>query len=115
MTLILCRTFFTIIFLTVALTASAKDREISLFDSDGEAVAYIVTSDDATIYLWSGKPVTYLDGKSIYGFNGKHLGWFDQGVIRDHNGNSEGFIQGAINKLTRLEGLKSLKSLIPLK
>ncbi len=115
MTLILRRIFLTIIFLTVAFTASAQAREISLFDTDGEAVAYIDTSDDSTIYLWSGKPVAYLGGKSIYGFNGKHLGWFDQGVIRDRNGNGVGFIQGAINKLTRLEGLKSLKSLKPLK
>lgn len=115
MTLILRRIFVTIIFLTVALTASAQAREISLFDSVGEAVAYIDTSDDATICLWPGKPVAYLDDKSIYGFNGMHLGWFDQGVIRDHNGNGVGFIQGGINKLTRLEVLKSLESLKPLK
>lgn len=109
------RKFLIILFLVFAFTASAQAREITLFDSEGEAVAYIDTSDDATIYLWSGNPVAYFDGKNIYGFNGKHLGWFDQGVIRDHSGNGVGFIQGAVNKLTRLESLKSLKSLKPLK
>jgi len=112
---VLSRSFFVFLFLALAFVANAQAREITLFDSEGEVVAYIDTSDDATIYLWSGKPVAYLDGKSMYGFNGKHLGWFDQGVIRDHNGNGVGFIQGAISKLTRLEGLKSLKSLKPLK
>jgi hypothetical protein len=112
---LLRRSFLAALCLALAFATNAQAREITLFDSEGEAVAYIDTSDEATIYLWSGKPVTYLDGNSIYGFNGKHLGWFDQGVIRDHNGNGVGFIQGAVNKLTRLEGLKSLKSLKPLK
>lgn len=112
---VLRRTFLAFLFLTLALVANAQAREITLFDSEGEAVAYIDTSDDATIYLWSGKPAAYLDGKSIYGFNRKHLGWFEQGVVRDHNGNGVGFIQGAVSKLIRLEGLKSLKSLNPLK
>lgn len=38
--------------------------EISLFNSDGEATAYIDTEDDdLTIYLWGGKPVAYLHKK----------------------------------------------------
>jgi hypothetical protein len=109
------RHLFIFLLLTLAFMAGAQAREITLFDSEGEAVAYIDTSDEATIYLWSGKPVAYLHGKSIYGFNGKHLGWFDQGVVLDHKGNGVGFIRGAANKPTRLEGLKSLKSFKPLK
>jgi len=51
-------------------------EEISLYDYKGDAVAYIDTDNDMTIYLWEGKPVAYLKAnKSIYGFNGKHLGW----------------------------------------
>ena len=43
------------------------------FDSKGTAVAYF--DDDETLYLWSGKPVAYMDEDSLFGFNGKHLGW----------------------------------------
>ncbi len=49
-------------------------REITLFDSKGEAIAYIDTSDELTIYLWDGDPVAYLYDDHVYGFNGKHLG-----------------------------------------
>jgi len=61
-------------------------KEITLYNSEGEAVAYIDTDDeDLTIYLWNGKPVAYLepngDDYNIYGFNGKHLGWYEDGII----------------------------------
>lgn len=43
--------------LLLSFNLSAQD-EISLFNSDGEATAYIDTEDDdLTIYLWGGKPV----------------------------------------------------------
>lgn len=90
-------------------------KEVSLFDSEGNAVAYIDTEDNMAIYLWKGKPVAYIDGDSIYGFNGKHLGWFERGIIFDHNGCAVGFIEGAVNKPTKLEKLKGLKQLQPLK
>ena len=61
-------------------------QEISLYDSEGEAVAYIDLSDDLTIYLWEGKPVAYLDEEDVYGFNGNHLGWYSKGLIIDHDG-----------------------------
>lgn len=95
--------------------AAALAKEISLFDRDGDAVAYVDTDSDATIYLWGGKPVAYLDGANVYGFNGKHLGWFDEGIVWDHKGDGVGFVKGAVNKLTNLEGLKGLKELKPLK
>ena len=42
-------------------------QEISLFNSDGDAVAYIDTNDeDNTIYLWNGTPVAYLSSDSNY-------------------------------------------------
>ena len=93
----------------------ALARDVALFNSDGEAAAYIDTDDELTIYLWRGKPVAYIDDKSIYGFNGKHLGWLDEGIIWDHKGYAVGFIKGAVNKLTKLEPLKGLKQLKPLK
>ena len=63
-------------------------QEISLYDSAGEAVAYIDLSDDLTIYLWEGKPVAYLDEENVYGFNGNHLGWYSRGSIIDHDGDA---------------------------
>ncbi len=105
-----------IIILTVGLVVSSSfAKEISLFDAEGDAVAYIDTSDEFTIYLWQGKPVAYLDNSSVYGFNGKHLGWFDEGIVWDHKGYAVGFVEGAVNKLTKLERLKSLQQLTPLK
>ncbi len=103
------------LFVLLCIAASAQAREISLYDSEGEAVAYIDTNDEMNIYLWDGKPVAYLDGSSIYGFNGKHLGWFQEGIIWDHKGYAVGFVEGAINKLTKLERLKGLQQLAPLK
>jgi hypothetical protein len=66
--------------------ASQEDDEFSLYGSRGKAAAFIDPEDDATIYLWSGKPVAYLDKNSVYGFNGNHLGWFIKGAIYDHDG-----------------------------
>jgi len=106
--------FSFLIFILIAFSQTAVAREISLYDMEGEAVAYIDT-DDATIYLWGGKPVAYLDGTNIYGFNGKHIGWLEEGIIWDHDGDGVGFIKGAVNKLTKLESLKGLKELKPLK
>ena len=70
--------------LTVALLAStAVAQELTLFDSSGNATAYIAMNDGMTIYLWGGTPVAYLHPRrsgtpySVYGFNGDHLGWFD--------------------------------------
>ncbi|MCH8080711.1 MAG: hypothetical protein IIA06_13200 [Proteobacteria bacterium] len=103
-----------LVFLLLA-PAISYAREISLYDDSGEAVAYIDTNDEMNIYLWMGEPVAYLDAQSIYGFNGKHLGWFKEGVIWDHGGYAVGFIEGAINKLTKLERLKGLQKLTPLK
>jgi len=97
------------------LSLTAFAREISLYDSEGEAVAYIDTSENFTIYLWKGKPVAYRGGSSVYGFNGKHLGWFKDGIIWDHKGYGVGFVEGAVNKLTKLEKLKGLQQLTPLK
>lgn len=76
-------------------TFSVAEDETPLFDGNGRRVAYI--AEDLTIYLWSGKPVAYLEvgeegAFDIYAFNGKHLGWFAGGVVRHHSG----FVVGAI-------------------
>ena len=98
--------------------AAAPHREISLFDSDGQPVAYI--AEDLTLYLWSGAPVAYLgndrrEGFNLYGFNGKHLGWLTSGVIRDHDGNVVGAFKEAFRSPTKLESAKGLKEQKPIK
>ncbi|MFN9709536.1 MAG: 4-fold beta flower protein [Burkholderiales bacterium] len=101
--------------LCLLFSSLAEAREITLFDREGTAIAYIDTGEDMTIFLWNGSPVAYLEKSSIYGFNGKHLGWFKDGIVRDRQGNGVGFIEGAVNKLTKLEPLKSLQKLTPLR
>jgi len=94
-------------------------QEISLIDSDGDAIAYIDTDDeDNTIYLWNGTPVAYLSPKSsyydIYGFNGNHLGWFEDGIVRNEDGDVVGFQKGAVSGVyTNYEPYKSYKKYKP--
>ena len=96
-------------------------QEISLFNSDGDAVAYIDTDDeDNTIYLWNGTPVAYLSPESnyynIYGFNGNHLGWFEDGIVRNEDGDAVGFQKGAVSGVyTNYEPYKSYKKYKPYK
>ena len=70
--------------------------EISLFNKNGDPIAYLTTDDfDNTIYLWEGQNVAYLlDGRYIYGTNGKHLGWYINGIIFNTSGERIGFTSG---------------------
>jgi len=81
--------------------------EISLFDKNGSAVAYI--SSDGTIYLWDGRPVAYLLENHVYGFNGKHLGWFENGIMYDGDGYRIGFSREKCPVVTQIEPVKSVK------
>lgn len=104
--------------------ASQSRGSLDLYDSNGRATAYVAADEDSTIYLWSGRPVAYLEGNSVYGFNGKHLGWFIKGVIYDNDGNPvaatpENFRSrvdpAPIKGLKQLKPLKELRELKPLK
>ena len=85
-----------ILFFTLSSATSTGNNEISLFNSSGEAVVYIVPDDDYAIYTWDGEAIAYLHASpdvftsnkliDIYGWNGKHLGWFNNGIVIDHNG-----------------------------
>jgi len=101
----------------LSLFASSED-EVSLFDSKRKPVAYV--AEDLTIYLWSGKPVAYLQkdssgGVHVYGFNGKHLGWFVKGIVRDHKGKVAGGIKEVFSAPTEFESFKSFKQFKPFK
>ena len=66
--------------------------EKSLFNKNGDAVAYLTDDYNRTIYLWDGQQVAYLfNDRHIYGANGKHLGWFIDGVIFNPSGERIGF------------------------
>ncbi len=85
--------------------------EITLFDSNGSATAYISDDRDGTIYLWSGEAVAYLKQDHIYGFNGAHLGWFDAGIARDSKGYAVGYIKNTCPKITKTEPIKKIKKI----
>jgi hypothetical protein len=66
--------------------------ERTLYDRNGEPVAYIADDYQETIYLWDGQPVAYLyDDKHVYGINGRHLGWFLNDIVYDDRGARAGF------------------------
>lgn len=103
-----------------------REAEFDLYDSRGRPAAYFDLSDGLTLYLWSGKPVAYLDGDSVVGFNGKRLGWYRNGVLYDQDGNVVAAPAAAfktpvppppprgLKELKPLKGLKGLKPLKPL-
>lgn len=67
--------------------------ETTLFNVQGQPVAYLSDDGEKIFYLWSGHTVAYVEGETLYGWNGKHLGWFADGVIRDLNGYRVGSVQ----------------------
>ena len=68
------------------------EMETTLFDRDGNAVAYIADDYRGTIYLWEGNVVAYVyEDRHIYGFNGRHLGWFIDDIIFNYHGERIGF------------------------
>lgn len=90
--------------------------EETLFDPDGNAVAYIDYGDEGTIYLWDGSPVAYLDEESrIYGFNGKHLGWFEDGIVWNLTGDRTGYNNRTIPVFAKFEPFKAFKKFKPFK
>lgn len=82
------------------------EGELTLYNQEKTAAAYIDYDSESTIYLYEGEPAAYLVteyGKDstdattyIYGFNGQFLGWFDDGVMWDRDGNAVGAKKGAV-------------------
>lgn len=97
----------------------ASADEVTLFSSDGAAVAYVDTDDELIIYLWAGEPVGYLEATGetlhVWGFNGKHLGWFERGAVWDGSGNAACATRDAFGGVTQFEKFKSFKKFKPFK
>jgi hypothetical protein len=100
--------------LCLSFVGPALAEEISLFNAQGAAIAYIDADEDLTIYLWSGEPVAYLDDGNVYGFNGKHLGWFERGAIWGKDGGAACATAAAMPS-TQFEPFKSFKQFKPFK
>jgi len=109
----------TILILLLLVAFEINAQEVTIFDSEGKARAYIDYNDDATIYLWNGKPVAFLenDGSDmcVFGFNGNFLGWFEYGIVRDENGDAVGARKGATNMITSIEPIKSIQEISPIR
>ena len=82
------------LFVIIGLTTTVNAQQISLYDSEGEARAYIDYDEEATIFMWDGTPVAFVekDGRDlcVFGFNGSFLGWYEDGVIYDKKGYAVG-------------------------
>lgn len=90
--------------------------EETLFDQQGNAVAYIAYNDNSTIYMWNGKPVAYIDSENrVYGFNGKHLGWYEKGIIWNLKGERNGFNKSTLPVYAKFEPYKAYKQYKPYK
>ncbi len=84
--------------------------EITLFNKNGDAIAYISDDYNKTIYLWDGSPVAYLyDGQHVYGINGRHLGRFFNDIIYNSNGERIGFTSGTCPVSIAKESVKAKK------
>jgi len=91
------------------LVEERRTMETTLFNQNGESIAYIADDDENSIYLWSGYAIAYIDGEVFYGWNGLHLGWFVEGIIYDLNGLRVGFIRDTCPVTTLTEPAKYLK------
>jgi hypothetical protein len=66
--------------------------ERTLYNKNGDAVAYKTDDYHETIYMWDGAPVAYLyDDQHVYGINGRHLGWFIGEILFTNDGMRIGF------------------------
>jgi hypothetical protein len=67
----------------------------TLFDKNGNPVAYIAEDYNRTVYLWDGSPVAYIyEGEHVYGINGRHLGWWLDGILYNVDGDRIAFTSG---------------------
>ena len=111
------RILFSIVLLLMTSVFSAQ--QLSLYDRDGEARAYIDYNEDATIFMWNGQPVAFVekDGRDlcVFGFNGLFLGWYKGGVIYDKQGYVVGANKEVLNTIVKIEGIKGIQKITPIR
>jgi hypothetical protein len=103
--------------MVAAVGLSATGQEVSLYNRQGTATAYIDYDSDATIFLWDGRPVAFLeeDGQamSIFGFNGSFLGWYADGILYDEDGQRVGAREKELERIPRIEPIKGIPRFLP--
>jgi len=113
------KNLFLIVLTLLIFNIEIDAQQTSLYDSQGEARAYIDFDEDATIFMWDGTPVAFLekDGSDIcvFGFNGSFMGWYEDGIIYEKKGYAVGAREGATNMTTRMERMKSMQKMTPMK
>jgi hypothetical protein len=111
------RLFFLFVMILTISTLSAQ--QISIYDSNGEAKAYIDYNKEATIFMWDGTPVAFIekDGNDlcVFGFNGSFLGWYEDGIMYDKKGFAVGARKGAVNMITKIEKIKDIQKITPIR
>lgn len=104
-------------FAVISLSTVVKAQQVSLYDSEGVARAYIDYDEDVTIFMWNGTPVAFIERHRsdlcIFGFNGNFLGWYDDGIIYDAKGYAAGAKKGVLSMMTKFERLKGIQRIIP--
>ncbi len=69
--------------------------EKTLFNKNGDPVAYIAHDYNETIYLWDGSSVAYIyEEEHVYGINGRHLGWWIDEILYNVDGERIAFASG---------------------
>jgi hypothetical protein len=82
----------------------------TLFDKDGNPVAYIADDYDKTVYLWDGSPVAYIyEEEHVYGINGRHLGWWLDEILYNIEGDRIAFTSGTCPVAIGKESQKNKK------
>ena len=111
--------FFLLLGLMMLTFSPIFSQQITLFDSEGEARAYIDYNKDATIFMWDGTPVAFIekDGRDlcVFGFNGSFLGWYEDGIIYDKKGYAVGARKGAVSMITKFERIKGIQKITPIR
>jgi hypothetical protein len=103
----------------ISLSTKVSAQQVSIFDSEGEAIAYIDYEKEATIFLWDGTPAAFLekDGNKmcVWGFNSSFLGWYEDGIVYDKKGYAVGARKNAMILVTRIERIKGIQRIVPIK
>jgi hypothetical protein len=111
--------FFLTFLAMVAFSTISNAQQISLYDNDGEARAYIDFGEDATIFMWDGTPVAFLEKEGddicVLGFNGSFLGWYEDGILYDKKGYIVGARKDKINFFTGIEEIKGIQRITPIR
>ena len=84
--------------------------EQTLYDKEGNSIAYFANDYHNTIYTWEGIPSAYLyEEQHVYGINGKHLGWFIDEIIYNNDGERIGFTSNTCPIAIAKESVKGEK------